>query len=82
MQPPEVLANMKNLQMVSNRVTIAHAAVSHAIGEYLAFLDGDSDWEDIGQYTEALARCMKESADALLAYMEAAKRLDRSIGHE
>lgn len=82
MQPPEVLASMKNLQMMSNRVTIAHAAVSHAIGEYLAFLGSDRDWGDIGQYTEALALSMKESADSLLAYMEATKRLERSMGHE
>lgn len=83
MQPQEVVASMKNLQATANRVTIAHAAVSHALGEYLAFLGdyGITNFRDASEYTEAITRCMHESANSLLAFIDATKRLDRSLGN-
>lgn len=79
MQPQEVLSSMKNLQMTSNRVTIAHMGVSHAVGKYLTTIEYGGDQESAA---DELARCLHESAASLLAFMDATKRLDRSIGNE
>lgn len=77
MPPQKLIECLKNLQDSSNAVTIAHIAVSQAVGEYLEFLCSTEDFTKAYKYTDKLQKCFSASADALMTFCDASKAISQ-----
>lgn len=74
MQPQELVKNLQDIQMATNKISITSAGLGHAIGNTLKFLGSDEDLTNMPGYVAQLGPCINALTDALNDYIEAVTR--------
>lgn len=75
MTPQELLNRLVDIQNAANTVTINHMALSNSIGEFIAFLGGDADLNEVTPYRDAVIKHLMLCTDSLDAFCTAVNKL-------
>ena len=75
MSPQELLNSLIEIQQASNLVTITHASLSHSLGEFIAFLGSDDDFNNIAKYRDAVNRHLYACSESLDRFCKTVTKL-------